>query len=36
MFNSNKQNLQKSREKRLTTYSFTFIAKVFVKPAKLK
>ena len=34
--NSNKQNLQKSREKRLTTYSFTFIAKVFVKSAKLK
>ena len=24
------------REKKLTTYSFTFIAKVFVKSAKLK
>ena len=36
MFNSNKKKLQKLREKRLTTYSFTFIARVFVKSAKLK
>ena len=34
--NSNKQNLQKSREKKFTTYSFTFISKFFVKSAKLK
>ena len=29
-------NLPKLREKKVSTYSFTFIAKVFVKSAKLK